>query len=163
VTEGQGTRPATYLSAALRDPLQRVDACLDDRQLLALLHRLRQVRQHVLADVQPDELGEAGDGRRKGPKVVVGQAEGAEAMTVEEGAGQVSDIVAVQMEHLKGPLVCEHIVGDVVERAVAVVKLGHLLLGLGEAGEAGEEGHGLGSPMQWLVAGGWWLVVAGGW
>ena len=50
--------------------------------------------------------------------------------------GQVSDVVAVQSENLQGSLVRENLIGNVVQGAVTVVKLSHLLLLPAQAGQA---------------------------
>ena len=60
---------------------------------------------------------------------------------MEQRAREVPDVVAVQVQDFKRPLVGENVVGDIVKGAVAIVKLGDLLLLPGKARQAGEEGH----------------------
>ena len=77
------------MGAALRYLLQWVHTRLNDSQVFALLDRLRQVNQHVLAHVQPDQRGEAGDGSGDVAKLVVSQAQVLQAMAVEQRSGKI--------------------------------------------------------------------------
>ena len=132
---------ADQLGATLRDLLQRVDARLDDSKLLALLDRLGEVGEDILGHIEGDQLGQRCQRRGESSKVVVSETEPPESVAVEERARKVPDVVAVQVQHFKRPLVGKDVVGDIVEGSVAIVKLSHLLLLPGEARQAGEESH----------------------
>ncbi len=56
---------ADQLGAALGYALERVNAGLEDGQLLALLDRLGDVGEDVPRDVEVGQLGQAGDRRRQ--------------------------------------------------------------------------------------------------
>ena len=78
---------------------------LDDGQVFALLDCLRQVNQHVLADVQPHEGGEAGDGGGDVAQLVVSQAEVLQAVAVEQRPGRTFTVRYQRGEGGRGVLV----------------------------------------------------------
>jgi hypothetical protein len=60
---------------------------------------------------------------------------------VKERPRKVLDVVAVQVEDLQRPLVDKDVIGHVLQGAVAIVQLRHLLLHALHAGQAGQERH----------------------
>ena len=60
---------------------------LDHGQVLALLDCLREVGQHVLADVEAGEKRQAGDGGGDAAQLIVSQVQLLQAVTVEQGPG----------------------------------------------------------------------------
>ena len=56
--------------------------------MFALLDCLRQIDQNILADVQADQLGQAGHGGGDVPELVVSQAEVLQSVAMEEGPGE---------------------------------------------------------------------------
>ena len=64
------------LGAALGYLLERVDAGVEDGEVLELLHRVGDLQEDVLADVELDQLRERGERRRDGVHVVVRQVQG---------------------------------------------------------------------------------------
>lgn len=58
---------------------------LDHGEVFALLDRLRQVGQHVLADVEAGEERQAGQGGGDAAQLIVGQVQLLQAVTVEQG------------------------------------------------------------------------------
>ena len=64
------------LGAALGYLLERVDAGVEDGEVLELLHRVGDLQEDVLAHVELDQLRERGERRRDGVHVVVRQVQG---------------------------------------------------------------------------------------
>ena len=60
---------------------------LDHGQVFALLDCLREVGQHVLADVEAGEEGEAGHGGGDAAQLIVSKVQLLQAVTVEQGPG----------------------------------------------------------------------------
>ena len=66
---------ASSLGAALGYLLERVDAGVEDGEVLELLHRVGDLQEDVLADVELDQLRQRGERRRDGVHVVVRQVQ----------------------------------------------------------------------------------------
>ena len=63
------------LGAALGYLLERVDAGVEDGEVLELLHRVGDLQEDVLAHVELDQLRERGERRWDGVNVVVRQVQ----------------------------------------------------------------------------------------
>ena len=68
------------LGAALWYLLERVDAGVEDGEVLELLDGVGDLEEDVLAHVELDQLRERGERRRDGVHVVVGQVQGPELL-----------------------------------------------------------------------------------
>ena len=60
---------------------------LDDGQVFALLECLREVGQHVLADIEPGEEAQAGHGGGDAPQLIVRQVQLLQTVAVKQGPG----------------------------------------------------------------------------
>ena len=126
--------------------------------MFALLDCLGEINENILAHVQTDQLSQAGHGSRHLAKLIISQTEVLQAVAVEQRSegekihlhqgegrgglpGQVSDVVTVKSEDLQGSLVSENLIWNIVQGAVAVVQLCHLLLLPAQAGETQHAGQ----------------------